>query len=473
MSSLKARMIWSYFLLIVLVVFVLGALFITHIWNYYYGSVQSAMWQRVKADIEMNDRIGFGLMTMRDKASFLVEEMASGPFHIQLLDFEGAVQIDKNGFGRNEQLATPDVKAAKNGDMTAWRGSDPLYDGERVIAVTVPQFDGQRVTSLLRYTASLRQVDEAVWQIIRWTLLIGVVVILLFLGLSSWMAQRIVRPIRELTASAQVMAEGNWEPCAVPGKDEIGQLAEAFNTLAVELAKRETMKNDFISSISHELRTPLTSIKGWSETLADSALSREELDTGLSIIHRETNRLSGLVEELLDFSQMYARRIVLDKERLDLCGLVEEVTRQLSVRQHETGVALFTEPLSGPVFVEGDVLRLKQVLINIIDNAYKFTPLGGTIRVGAMASDEQALLTVADTGYGIDPDDLPHVTEKFFKGKSGQTGSGIGLAICNEILELHGGELYVQSEQGKGTVVTMMLPLNKWKKAPVPTPDQG
>lgn len=461
MSSIKTRMVWSYLLLIVLVVSVLGAIFITLIWDYYYGSAQSTLLQRAKTDIELNDRSLFGVMTMRDKANFIVEEMAQGPFQVQLLDFEGRLQMDLDGLGGGGTLSTPDVEAAKNGEMKEWRGNDPFYNGEHVTSVTVPLFDGQKVTGLLRYSASLTQVDLMVWRIIRWTLITAATVVLLFLGLSFWMAQRIVQPIRELTKAARSMAEGDWKPRAVPWRDEIGQLANTFNTLTFELTKREKLKNDFISSISHELRTPLTSIKGWSETLAEPVTDSEEHDLGLAIIHRETDRLSGLVEDLLDFSNLYARRIQLHMEYLDLNGTAQESIGQLGIRQEKTGVKLVAVLSESPLLVEGDANRLKQVLINLIDNAYKFTPRGGTICVGTTVRDERAILTVTDTGRGIDPEELPKVLEKFYKGASGQAGSGLGLAICKEILEMHGGTLTVDSKLGVGTTVTMMLPVSK------------
>lgn len=464
MNSIKTRMLWSYFLLIVLVVSVLGTLFITLIWDYYYGSAKSTLWQRAKIDIELNDHSSFGAMIMRDKAGYMVEEMAQGPFRLQLLDFKGRLQMDLDGLRGGGTLSTPDVEAAKNGEMKAWQGNDPFYNGERVASVTVPLFDGQQVTGLLRYSASLAQVDLMVWRIIRWTLITAAAVVLMFLGLSFWMAQRIVQPIRELTKAARAMAEGDWRPRAVPWRDEIGQLASTFNTLTTELTKQEKLKNDFISSISHELRTPLTSIKGWSETLAEPVTDSDEHDLGLSIIHRETDRLTGLVEDLLDFSNLYARRIQLHMEHLDLNGTAQESIGQLRVRQEKTGVKLVAVLSSSPLRVEGDANRLKQVLINLIDNAYKFTPRGGTIRVGTTIRDEGAILTVTDTGRGIDPEELPQVMEKFYKGASGQSGSGLGLAICKEIVELHGGALSIDSELNAGTTVTMMLPLSKQKK---------
>ncbi|MNZ93966.1 Alkaline phosphatase synthesis sensor protein PhoR [compost metagenome] len=271
-----------------------------------------------------------------------------------------------------------------------------------------------------------------------------------------------MKPIRELTRAARYMAEGDWTRRANQrNNDEIGQLAETLNTMVMELSKREKLKNDFISSISHELRTPLTSIKGWSETLKESEPTEddEEVKLGLSIISKETERLSGLVEDLLDFSKLSARMLELNTELLDFNGPVRETVKQLAVREEQTKVRLLADYAKGPIIVRGDANRLKQVLINLIDNAFKFTPAGGIVRVATGIQQNDALLTVSDTGCGIDAEDLPLVTDKFYKGNTGMGGSGLGLAICKEIIELHGGQLVVDSERGAGTIVTVRVPL--------------
>ena len=341
-----------------------------------------------------------------------------------------------------------------------WTGVDPFFS-ERVVSVTVPLWNDARVVSLLRYTSSLEQVDSMVNLLISMASVIGFAVVLLFLGLSLFLAGRIVRPILDLTRAARYMAEGDWTKRATKrGEDEIGQLAETFNTMVLELNKREKLKNDFISSISHELRTPLTSIKGWSETLKDSEPSDgEEMKQGLSIISKETDRLSGLVEDLLDFSKLSAKTMELSKETLDLNSPVKESVNQLAVRQEKTGVTIVSELSARPIMVNGDANRLKQVMINLIDNAFKFTPAGGSITVQTKAEHNEAFLTIADTGSGIQQEDLPHVMEKFFKASSGKGGSGLGLAICKEIIELHGGSILITSRQGSGTTVNIRLPL--------------
>ncbi|ALS29995.1 two-component system sensor histidine kinase [Paenibacillus sp. 32O-W] len=461
MRSLRTRIVWSYLLLVILVVFVLGGLFMTLIYQYYYGSAASAMRDKAESDLQAHGRSLAASYTMRNKADYVLQHMAKVHPQIQLLDIEGKLRMDGSGFGGGQRLTTADVDEAMRGKTGVWRGVDP-EDGERIIAATVPVKQGDRIVALLRYSASLQQVDAMVMQLFRLTLLTGAVVVLLFLGLSLFMAQRISMPIRELTRSARLMADGDWTRRVTRKRhDEIGQLADTLNTLAVELTKREKLKNDFISSISHELRTPLTSIKGWSETLSDGATDEEEMKLGFAIIQRETERLSGLVEDLLDFSKLFANNMVLTPEEMNLNDTVRESVRQMGVRQEETGVRLVSSLCKMPLIVNGDVNRLKQVLINLLDNAFKFTPSSGIIRVTTSCDEQHAVLTIADTGIGIEPEDLPHVTDKFYKASGSKAGSGLGLAICKEIVELHNGTLKLDSEPGSGTVVTVQIPLAK------------
>ncbi|WP_042167165.1 sensor histidine kinase [Paenibacillus gorillae] len=468
MNSLKTRIVWSYLLLIVLVVCVLGGLFLTLIWNYYYGSAQSSVKQRAIYALTQHSR-SLASLKVHDQADYMLQYMAEGDVRLQLLDNNGRVAIDSDGFAEQVQYTTPDVKTAMDGYNGTWQGEDPYY-GERVTSVTIPIYNDTRVVSLLRYSASVELIDDMVTRLTQMTAIVGAGVVLLFLGLSLWMTQRIVRPIQELTRAARYMADGDWTRRAVKrNNDEIGQLAETFNVMVVELNKREKLKNDFISSISHELRTPLTSIKGWSETLkgSESAVD-EETSLGLNIISRETDRLTGLVEDLLDFSKLAAGNIELQPEVLDLNSPVREMVHQLGVREEQTGVKLIATFGKNPIFVYGDANRLKQVIINLIDNAFKFTPSGGSVRIATTTFTDKdnekkayAQLTVADTGSGISEEDLPHVTEKFYKANTGHGGSGLGLAICKEIAELHGGALLIDSERGAGTIVTVKLPIVK------------
>ena len=227
--------------------------------------------------------------------------------------------------------------------------------------------------------------------------------------------------------------------------------------MASELGATERMKNDFISSVSHELRTPLTAIKGWAETLHDGA-DPVTAEKGMSVIIRESERLSGLVEELLDFSRLQSGRLRLMVSKIDILAELDEAVYMFTDRARTEHKQLNYEENTVLSPVYGDVDRLRQVFVNIIDNALKYTGEGGTITVSPKEADGFIQVVIRDTGCGIPAEHLPNVKKKFYKANQLVRGSGIGLAVADEISVLHGGSLTVESREGVGTTVTISLP---------------
>jgi signal transduction histidine kinase len=251
------------------------------------------------------------------------------------------------------------------------------------------------------------------------------------------------------------MAEGEFDHRIEKSyKDELGVLADTLNYMAEELQNSENLKNDFISSISHEIRTPLTAIAGWGETIITGDLDdKQEVEKGLSIIIRETNRLSDMVEELLDFSRMESGRFSLYLEKLMVDKEVDEVVEIYAHKADQKGVKLEKNyDLSG-IQIEGDRNRLKQVFINVIDNAVKFSSPGGAVSVFAGVIDSEVFIKVKDSGIGIPQSHLNLVTKRFYKGNPNISGSGLGLAITSEIINLHGAKFIIESKENEGTEV--------------------
>ena len=241
-----------------------------------------------------------------------------------------------------------------------------------------------------------------------------------------------------------------WEAPPVFGKVPFGGMAE-------ELSRTESMKNEFISSVSHELRTPLTAIKGWSETLT-AIDDRDTFVKGMRVITSETERLSQMVEELLDFSRIQDNRLTLIMDKLDILAELGETVLIYQERARSLGITLnYYEPTMLP-FVYGDKNRLRQVFINIVDNAIKYSDKGDTVSIEAYEENGDICILVSDTGIGISKDDLPKVKTKFFKANHTRRGSGIGLAVANEIITRHGGTLNINSEEGVGTTVLITIP---------------
>ena len=228
------------------------------------------------------------------------------------------------------------------------------------------------------------------------------------------------------------------------------------------------MKHDIISSISHELRTPLTSIGGWTETLMVGGMEDRGLALkGLAIINKESHRLSQMVEELLDFARLEGGRMKLHSERFDLRGELADAAFIYTDLCKRDGITMQYDEGEEPVPVFGDKDRLRQVFLNILDNAAKYSGPGGKIELAVGQEGDKALVVIRDHGPGIPAADLPYIKDKFYRGTAPKKrGAGIGLSVCDEIVKLHGGTLTIESEEGEGTHVSIRLPLAPAEKPP-------
>ena len=238
-------------------------------------------------------------------------------------------------------------------------------------------------------------------------------------------------------------------------------MVDNINDMSLKISQSEKIQTEFISSVSHELRTPLTAINGWSETLLEDD-DPAQLRRGLHIILKESRRLTNMVEELLDFSKMEDGRFTLQLEEVDLQAEFEDAIFTYRELFRQEGIELRYEPgeaLLPPV--SGDPERLKQVFCNVLDNAAKHGGAGRRIDASLTAEGTEQVIRVRDYGPGIPEAELPYVKQKFYKGSSKARGSGIGLAVCDEIVRLHGGTFDIGNAEGGGAVVTVRLPEKK------------
>ena len=381
---------------------------------------------------------------------------------IMALSRTGQVLITSTGFEPDQQPMPDYDLALQSEDGTGnWIGQ--LNTGEKVMAITraVRDEDGALVGSI-RYVVSLERADQQMAFVVIILVLAGLFILLLLTFSGVYFIRSILVPVKRISASAKQIAQGDFDVRVEKSKDdELGQLCDAVNDMAGELGAAERMKNDFISSVSHELRTPLTAIKGWAETLRLGA-DQETAEKGMTVIIRESARLSGLVEELLDFSRLQSGRMRLSAARLDILAELDEAVYLFTDRARTERKELTYEENTSLSPVYGDRDRLRQVFVNIIDNALKYTQAGGVITVSSREAMGYVEVTVSDTGCGIPAQHLPNVKKKFYKANQLVRGSGIGLAVADEIVSLHGGTLGIESQEGVGTVVTIRLPSCAW-----------
>ena len=320
------------------------------------------------------------------------------------------------------------------------------------------------VIGAIRFVTSMSDINITIAVCILLIALVGIAIIVAVVISGRFFIRSIVGPIKDMSQTARKIAQGDFDTPSFTKKydDEIGDLSDSINYMAHELKQTEQLKNDFISRVSHELRTPLTAIKGWSETmlLTGEDIDRGTFNKGMNIILKESGRLTSIVEELLDFSRLQSGRLKLITEKTDLVSELDEAVYILKERSiKEKKHLMFDTPIEPFPPVMGDKNRLRQVFLNIIDNALKYTPEGGDVTVQILNEVSNITVLISDTGCGITPEDLPKVKEKFYKANQNVGGSGIGLAVADEIVQMHGGTLDIESGIGVGTTVKIQIPV--------------
>ncbi|MBP5605908.1 MAG: HAMP domain-containing histidine kinase [Ruminiclostridium sp.] len=377
---------------------------------------------------------------------------------LMAINREGKVYLSSSGFTPAQTYDMPDYYAAVESPSLSGYHVGHSAGGEKYMAYTV-------INSLsggaIRIVTSLDKVDSYVAGIALVVLAVSAGVLLLLFILGIYFIRSIVIPIRRVGATARKLAAGDFSVrISNENSDEIGELCDIFNYMADELEHSENIKNDFISSVSHELRTPLTAIKGWSETLAEID-DPETSKKGIRIINKETGRLSEMVEELLDFSRIQNGHFSLQETNLDVIAELSDAVLMYEERARSENIALTIADSDDIAIVHGDKNRLRQVFINIIDNSIKYGRSGGHTHVSTSVAGGRINISVKDDGVGIAESDLPRIKEKFYKANNTVRGSGIGLAVADEIVRIHGGAINIKSRLGEGTEVIITLPLVK------------
>ncbi len=400
-------------------------------------------------------------LTFASEVRSIVENWSErDKMELMTINSRGEVSMTSSGFAPSKDILAQDYyDAVECGSSGYFMGKLP--SGEKIIAVSVVTPDSTGDYSVIRLVSSMKRIDRQIASYIITVALICGAILALMMFSGMYFVKSIVIPVRQLGATARRYARGDFSVrIPVKADDEMGELCEIVNKMADELSQSEAMKNEFISSVSHELRTPLTAIKGWAETIGSMPDDRETVSKGMRVITTETERLSQMVEELLDFSRMQNGKFTLNKGNVDILAELGDAVLIYTEKAKKEGIELvYAEPEDLPV-VYGDRNRLRQVFINVIDNAIKYSEKGGLVTVQAVQSDENRIeIEVSDTGCGISPEDLPKIKTKFFRANHNKRGSGIGLAVADEIITQHSGSLEVFSEQGMGTSVVIMLPV--------------
>ena len=383
---------------------------------------------------------------------------------LQFINNQGQIVASSYGKWAGESPTTPDIlDAITQRDVVPYMGKNP-HTGERIIAVSSPMiYSNGEVIGVLRYVTSTRIVDLQIVKIASIATAALILVLVIVLISSNYYIRSILIPLSEIIEKAKKITNGSYGiQIQTKYDDEVGELAETINEMSIKINQNEKMQAEFISSLSHELRTPLTAITGWSETL----LNLEDLDgdtrRGMKIIHREARRLTEMVIELLDFTRIQDGRMTLNIETADIRSEFEDTVYMYGSRLSQDGITLeYLENDDDIPEISCDPKRLRQVFLNILDNAAKHGRDGQRIEASIGYEDASIVVRIRDFGVGIPEDELPLIKKKFYKGSSKARGTGIGLAVCDEIVLMHGGTLTLENAEGGGTLVTVKLPASQ------------
>ena len=383
---------------------------------------------------------------------------------LQFVDGNGQILASSYGLFAEEKVQTDEVAQALETRSTVnFVGNNPST-GERIMSVATPMiYSDGRVVGVLRFVSSTRNADRYILLAMLVAVGFAIAALVLVYFSNRLFMRSILEPVAEITETAKRISAGSYG-VQIQKKydDEIGELADTINDMSTKIGRAERMQSEFVSSVSHELRTPLTAITGWSETLLAGGGNREETKRGINIILGEAKRLTSMVEELLEFTRIQDGRFTLNVRPCDLRADFEDVIFMYGSRLKQEGITLEYEESDDEIpEISCDPERMRQVFLNILDNAAKHGGEGKKITASMRLEGKNVVTRIRDYGPGIPEEELPHVKMKFYKGSSKARGSGIGLSVCDQIVELHGGSLTLENAPGGGTLVTVTLPVTQ------------
>jgi len=457
-SGIKRRWFINYMLVVVLVGVIIEGFFLVGLNKFYYGNASNIIMNRAKVTVEFYKKYyDTEFYDINEVAQILVNNYTDNEIaEIQILDLDGNIIESNNKFSLDDKVQIPEGIESKIVEKRALMN----LTGEKTLSIYMPlKNKSDEIVGVLRYITSLTLIDKAIYRLFLYSLILLGVLMLILSVLSLFFTRTIINPIYKIIKATEKLAKGEYNTrIKNEFKDELKTLADSVNLMAEKIQESEKSKNEFISSITHEIRTPLTSIKGWGETIITGDFSdKDEIEIGLNIIIKETDRLSSMVEELLEFSKLEAGNLILYKEKTDIILLLKDIISIYKGKFSKKKIDGVLNSEFDSLLLNIDSNRIRQVIINILENAYKFSNYNSKIIIDVKKEKKYVKIAIIDSGVGISKENLENVKKRFFKGSSKQPGSGLGLAISNEIMKLHNGEISIESKLHEGTTVNILL----------------
>ena len=461
-TGIRKRWMVNSISVVLFIVLLAVAAFSAAMGSYYYSTLSESLKQKAENAISSFDYYRTEAEYYDNARAVVAGEPNSDKLEVEYLDAAGQIRFSSSDLTAFRSPGTPDIAEAISMKRTkVWIGADPST-GEHIMAASSPLMIDGEVVGVMRYVTSLNKVDKQIIIIVAIALGIGLGILGMVYFSNLYFIRSIVDPVAGITETAKRIAAGSYGvQIEKRYDDEIGALTDTINDMSLKINQSEKMKNEFISSVSHELRTPLTAINGWAETIMNGEVrDAGDVKKGMGIIVSEARRLTNMVEELLEFSRIQDGRFTLSVEPMDIKAELEDAVYTYREFFRREGIELnhFDCDEEFPP-IAGDPERLRQVFCNLLDNAAKHGGSGKRIDTAIARDEDQVVITIRDYGPGIPAEELPHVKYKFYKGSSKARGSGIGLAVCDEIITRHEGTLDIDNAEGGGCIVTIHLPI--------------
>lgn len=465
-TGIRKRWMVNSISVVLFIVLLAVAAFSAAMGSYYYSTLSESLKQKAENAISSFDYYRTEAEYYDNARAVVAGEPNSDKLEVEYLDADGQIRFSSSDLTAFRSPGTPDIAEAISMKRTkVWIGADPST-GEHIMAASSPLMIDGEVVGVMRYVTSLNKVDKQIIIIVAIALGIGLGILGMVYFSNLYFIRSIVDPVAGITETAKRIAAGSYGvQIEKRYDDEIGALTDTINDMSLKINQSEKMKNEFISSVSHELRTPLTAINGWAETIMNGEVrDAGDVKKGMGIIVSEARRLTNMVEELLEFSRIQDGRFTLSVEPMDIKAELEDAVYTYREFFRREGIELnhFDCDEEFPP-IAGDPERLRQVFCNLLDNAAKHGGSGKRIDTAIARDEDQVVITIRDYGPGIPAEELPHVKYKFYKGSSKARGSGIGLAVCDEIITRHEGTLDIDNAEGGGCIVTIHLPIRDRK----------
>lgn len=447
----------NYILTLLIICAIIQGFYITFLRTYYYDWAKETIMSKLTSYTNFYNRyLSDNIEMTKGLAGKIVDDFEhKNSFAIEVWDTNSNIVASSMPVMPKDNMANLDYEGALEGQLCVFTGEND-NTGENMMSASSPIFYKDEIIGVIRYSSSLEKLDAFLAK----KYLESFAVLLFLLSISFFMSMifinTIIKSLKQMSKKAEKMARGDFDhKLEIESNDELSELSATLNYMADEIKESQKLKNEFISSITHDIKTPLTAIIGWSELLLmQDEIEKEDLDSQVETIQTETVRLRKLVDELLDFSKFEIDRISLNKSPQSLNEIVEECLSIFMPRIKKYEVRLKTD-MTEKVSLDLDKNRIKQVLMNIIDNSLKYSPSGCDLNISIFKDGDRAGLSISDSGIGIAKDDLARVKDKFFTVDKSKGGNGLGLSISEKIMQLHGGSLDIRSELGSGTTIVL------------------